>query len=111
MNTPVFQRRAPEARAELTPEARKVESAVLRAFADLSQAEVSRATGISETRLSRFKSDASDGGGLSLPEVAAVLAALGLCVLRASHDELVTLPAEEVCALRTLARRYLGDPA
>lgn len=83
---------------------RQVESAILRALAEHGQSKVAEATGISETKLSRFKSD----GGLCLAEVAHLLAALGIAVYDACSVEVATLPREELNALRTLARRALA---
>lgn len=85
------------------------ETLLLRALADIGQADVARAAGISDTRLSRWKNAASDGGGLQLPEVAAVFAAMGLTVIDTRPSDVVSLPAREYDALRTLARKALGD--
>ena len=83
---------------------RQVESAILRALAEQGQSTVAQATGISETKLSRFKSD----GGLCLQEVAMLLTTLGLAVFDTGSVEVATLPREELNALRVLARRALA---
>lgn len=110
---PLFSRaiRGAELAINLTPAARSIESAVLRALAERSQVEAARSSGISESRLSRWKSSAPDGGGLFLAEVASVLAALGLAVIPADPGDLVPVPADELRALRLLARKALGDGA
>lgn len=108
---PMFSRsiRKIDLAAEHVEDARSIETCILRALAESSQAAIASSTGISETRLSRFKSAAVDGGGLQLPEVAAVLAALGLTIFNAQPDEgLVTIPAEEFAALRTLALKGIS---
>jgi hypothetical protein len=87
--------------------ARKIESAVLRALAERTQRNAAEAAGLSESRVSRFKGEGADGG-LHLPEVAALLAALGLCVIDGDAKELATLPRDEYEALRVLARRALA---
>lgn len=83
---------------------RQVESAILRALAEQGQSTIAQATGISETKLSRFKSD----GGLCLQEVATLLTTLGLAVIDTGSVEVATLPREELNALRVLARRALA---
>lgn len=87
--------------------ARKTESAVLRALARKTQVAAARESGLSDVRVSRFVSDSPDGGVLRLGEVAALLAALGLVVVDSDAREVVTLPREELDALRTLARKAL----
>lgn len=87
--------------------ARKIESTVMRALADGRQVAVSDATGITQTRLSRWKSaDGGQGGGLHLSEVADVMEALGLAVIETA-GETVTVAREEYEALRVLAMRAL----
>lgn len=93
--------------ADIVADARTIESQLLRAFANASQGEIARVAGISDTRLSRFKNAATDGGGLWLAEVANVLAALGLSVVDARPSDLITMPAERAEALRVLARSAL----
>jgi hypothetical protein len=83
---------------------RQVESAILRALAEHGQATVAGATGISETKLSRFMSD----GGLSLSEVSILFTSLGLAVFDTGNAEVATVPREELNALRILARRGLA---
>ncbi len=85
-------------------EPRQIESAILRALADQGQATAAQATGISESKLSRFKSD----GGLSLQEVSNLLTSLGLAVIDTASKEVVTIPREEFEALRVLSRRALA---
>ena len=85
--------------------ARKTESAILRGLARTTQVAASQASGISDVRISRFVSDSPDGGTLHLGEVAALLAALGLVVVDGDAREVVTLPRDELDALRTLARK------
>ena len=87
--------------------ARKIEAAILRAFADRGQRPVSEACDISESRLSRWKSGDMAGGGLHLAEVVKVLAALGLVTIEADGGELVTLARDEYQALTVLARKAL----
>ncbi|HEY4530941.1 MAG TPA: CII family transcriptional regulator [Luteimonas sp.] len=84
-------------------ESRQVEAAILRALADKGQSKVAEATGISETKISRFKSD----GGLSLHEIAGLLSGLGLAIIDTGNTEVATIPREEFDALRVLARRAL----
>lgn len=88
--------------------ARMIQTAVLRALAEHSQKAVSDGSGISESRISRWKSDALDGGGLHLDETCRVLAALGLAIVDASPMDLVILPRDEHSALRVLARKALS---
>jgi len=82
----------------------QVESSILRALAEQGQSKIAEATGISETKLSRFKSE----GGLCLQEVANLLTTLGLAVFDTGSVEVATLPREELNALRILARRALA---
>lgn len=81
----------------------QVESAILRALAEHGQSAVAQATGISETKLSRFKGE----GGLSLQEVSSLITALDLGVIDTGSREVVTIPREEFDALRVLSRRAL----
>lgn len=83
---------------------RQVESAILRALAEQGQSTVAQATGISETKLSRFKSD----GGLSLQEVSHLLTTLSLAVIDTGSTEVVTIPRDEFDALKVLSRRALA---
>jgi len=100
-------RREAQPAADIAADARTVETVLLRALADYGQLEVARAAGISDTRLSRFKNAAADGGGLQLPEVAAVIAALGLSIVDSRPSDMVAMPAAEADALRVLARKAL----
>lgn len=97
------ERRDDHGTAELGADARKIESCVLRALAECGQGEVARRAGISDTRLSRWKNGATDGGGLQLHEVAAALDAMGLVVIQAAPGDLVTVPKTYLDALRVLA--------
>ena len=83
---------------------RQVESAILRALAEQGQSTVAESTGLSETKLSRFKSD----GGLCLQEVAKLLTTLNLAVIDTGSKEVVTIAREEFDALRVLSRRALA---
>lgn len=83
--------------------ARQIESLVLRALAEKGQSSASSTTGVSETKISRWKQD----GGLSLAEVSALLSALGLALIDTTTVEVVTVAREELDALRVLARRAL----
>ena len=108
---PLFSRsiRKIDLAGEHAESARTIETCILRALAEVSQSTIASSTGISETRLSRFKNAAIDGGGLQLPEVAAVLAALGLTIFNAQPSEgLVTIPVDELAALRTLALKGIA---
>lgn len=96
---------------EIAADARNVETLLLRTLADVGQVQVAARAGISDTRLSRFKNAAQDGGGLQLPEVAAVIAAMGLAVIDTRPSDVVSMPTAEVEALRTLARKALGGAA
>lgn len=100
-------RRDAQPDADIVADARTIETVLLRALANASQTDIARASGISDTRLSRFKNAATDGGGLWLQEVANVLAALGLSVIDARPSDLITMPAERAEALRVLARSAL----
>lgn len=106
---PMFSRRGEsQCSPELAADARQIETALLRALADTGQTDVARMAGISDTRLSRFKNAAPDGGGLQLPEVAAVVAAMGLSIVGAAPGDLVTVTRAEYDALRTLAAKGLA---
>lgn len=94
--------------AEHAAQARMIETALLRALAETGQQVVARSAGISDTRISRWKNGAADGGGLQLPEVAAVLAAMGVAVVEAAPTDLVTITRSEFEALRTLAAKGLA---
>lgn len=87
--------------------ARKIEAAILRAFADRGQRPVSDVCDISESRLSRWKSGDAMGGGLHMNEVSRVLAALGLVLIECEAGDLVTISRDEHQALTTLARKAL----
>jgi hypothetical protein len=88
---------------------RSVEHEVLSAMAEIGQKQASAASGISETRLSRWKSSSPEGGGLTLAEVASVLGALGLSVVPAGASGVVAMPAEEFAALHVLLRRHASN--
>lgn len=105
-DVPRFQRRG-EGSVDLSPEARNVLAAILRSLERGSQGEIAAAAGLSETRLSRFKNSDLEGGGLHLPEVAAVLAAAGLQVVPAIAGEKQEVATAELDALRLLARKAL----
>lgn len=79
----------------------KIQSTILCALAEQGQGATAATAGISETRLSRWKSD----GGLSLEEVTKVLAALGFRLVHAGDSD-VTLPATRYHALLELARSF-----
>lgn len=88
--------------------ARKIESVILRSLSDRNQSETAAAVGISGVKLSRWtRANTGEGGGLHLPEISTLLAALDLCLLESSQGEMVTIPRDEYDALRTLARRLL----
>lgn len=87
-----------------TDTARNIETTILRALAERGQKETAIASDLTTTRLSRWKKDEGNGGGLHLPVVAVVLAELGLAVIDTQDNELVTVPRDEYDALRTLAR-------
>lgn len=88
--------------------AHELETSILKTLSEKGQSKASEVSGISETRLSRFKGDCKNGGGLSLGEFAKVLHALGMTVFDASSTEVVTVRREELEALKVLARRALG---
>lgn len=87
--------------------ARKIGSTILRAFADRGQRPVAEACEMSESKISRWKSGDLAGGGMHLEEVSCVLAALGLAVIEADANDLVTLSRDEYDALTSLARKAL----
>lgn len=87
--------------------ARKTEGAVLRALARKTQVAAAQECGVSDVRISRFVADSPDGGTLRLSEVAALFASLGLVAIESDAREVVTLPREELDALKTLARKGL----
>lgn len=85
--------------------ARDIAAFVLRGLAEHGQAATAQAAGISETRLSRWKSD-EHAGGLDLTETARVLDAMQLRIVPAGPDAMVTLPRETFDALHVLLRDY-----
>lgn len=93
-----------------TETARNIETTILRALAEHGQRETAEGSGLTTTRLSRWKKDDGNGGGLHLPIVAAVLAELGLAVVDTNDNEMITVPREEYEALRTLARVAVTRP-
>jgi hypothetical protein len=93
--------------ADVVLDARSVETLLLRSLADHGQDVVAERAGISPTRLSRWKNAASDGGGLQLPEVAAVLGAMDLTIVDCRPSDMVTVPSAYLDALILLARRAL----
>ncbi len=84
---------------------REIVGTVLRALAERGQGAIAEAAEVSETRLSRWKSDERQGG-LDLTETARVLAALNLRIVPAGPDAIVTLPRETYDALHVLLRDY-----
>lgn len=90
---------------DVAPDARMNETQLLRSLADHGQEAVAERAGLSPTRLSRWKNAASDGGGLQLPEVSAVLAAMNLVIVDCRASDMVSIPRAEYEALRTLARK------
>jgi hypothetical protein len=93
---------------DIAAESRSIESALVRGLSETGLRPVMEQTGISETRLSRFRSGAGDGGGLHLSEVAAVLAAMDLALIDCRPSDLVSVPRAEYDALVTLSRKALG---
>lgn len=88
------------------PCAQAIQTQILRALAERSQSAVAADTGISDTRISRWKSCAPDGGGLDILETARVLAALGLAVVERDPEGMVVVPASTHSALHVLLRDY-----
>lgn len=84
---------------------REIVGSVLRALAERGQVATAADADVSETRLSRWKSDERQGG-LDLTETARVLAALNLRIVPASPDAMVALPRETYDALHVLLRDY-----
>lgn len=91
--------------------ARDLESIVLRALAERGQSAIADAAGVSETRLSRWKNHADNGGGLDLEETARVLAILGLRLVPASAEGALTVPTDAWRALHVLVRDYADSVA
>ena len=89
-------------------DARNIERMVLRALAERGQSDTAIASQITETRLSRWKNDDANGGGLNLPAVASVLSALGLALVETGNSDLITTTREEYQALLVLARLALS---
>ncbi len=85
--------------------ARDLERAILRALADRGQSVTASTAGVSETRMSRWKSESESGGGLNLEETARVLHALGLRIV-ADEAGMVTMSAQSHAALHVLLRDY-----
>ncbi|MBA8886132.1 DNA-binding phage protein [Dokdonella fugitiva] len=88
------------------PGAQAIQTAILRALAERGQSAVAAETGISDTRVSRWKSCAPDGGGLDILETARVLSALGLTVVPLDPDGMVVVPVSTHSALHVLLRDY-----
>jgi hypothetical protein len=88
------------------PNAQTIEREVLAALAEVGQKQAAATSGISETRLSRWKSSSAEGGGLTLCEVSEILAALGLQVVPAGAGGVVSIPAEHYNALYVLLRQH-----
>lgn len=86
--------------------ARDIEAALLRALAERGQAAAASALGISESRISRFKTAGEQGGGLHLREIADLFATLGVGVV-ASVGTVEFMTHEKAAALRLLAREAL----
>ncbi len=93
---------------EATDDARKIEGVLLQRFAEVKQTALAHEVGISDTRLSRFKGAAGEGGGLLLSEVARVLAAMNLTLIPCAPSDVAHVPTEELHALRLLARKALA---
>lgn len=90
-------------------DARKIETVILRTLSERNQTETATAIGVTGARLSRWKMiDSGQGGGLHLPDVAELLATIGLAVVDTNNADLITLSRDEYNALRTLARRSLA---
>lgn len=86
-----------------------IEATFLRALAEHGQSAAASATGVSESRLSRWKNaDSSQGGGLLLREVAALIDELGLYLGRATDADVVVVSRDDYEAIKTLARRALA---
>lgn len=86
--------------------AREIVTCVLRALADRGQCATAEAAGLTDTRLSRWKDANSEGGKLDLEQTAAVLAALGLRLVPANPDGVMTIPRETYDALYVLLRDH-----
>lgn len=84
---------------------RDIVGQILRALAERGQSATAADAEISETRLSRWKSDDRQGG-LDLTETARVLAALNLRIVPAGPDSIVPIPRETYDALHVLLRDY-----
>lgn len=84
---------------------RDIVSQVLRALAERGQSATAVDAEVSETRLSRWKSDDRQGG-MDLTETARVLAALNLRIVPAGPDAIVPIPRETYDALHVLLRDY-----
>lgn len=95
----------------MTAEAREIETTILRALAERGQGATADAVGISETRLSRWKNHADNGGGLDLEEASRVIAMLGLRLVPASVDGAITVPTDAWRALHILVRDYADGVA
>lgn len=109
---PVFSRapleRGAHPAAEVAPDARTAECTFLRRLADIGQDVVAERAGISACRVSRWKNSASDGGGLHMSEVTALIAAMELTLVDCRPGEMSTVPTAYLEALVTLAKRALG---
>lgn len=80
-----------------------VESMLLRGLASVGQRTVADAIGGDETLVSRF---ASGTRGLHIGQIGPAFAAMGLKIVPADS---VNVPLSELQALRTLARKALGE--
>jgi len=87
----------------MTP--RDIERTILRVLADRGQSATASTAGVSETRMSRWKSESENGGGLNLEETSRVLHALGLRIV-ADEAGTVTMSAASYAALHVLLRDY-----
>jgi hypothetical protein len=85
--------------------ARDLERTILRALADRGQSATASTAGVSETRMSRWKSESESGGGLNLDETTRVLHALGLRIV-ADEGGMVTMSTASHDALHVLLRDY-----
>lgn len=100
--------------ADIAERARKNESAILRAFARVSQTRVATLLGVSDATVSRMSEPRSEGGRerpSKLAEIAQILAAAGLKVVA---EDAEVFDVARIEALRTLARiglDHAGTPS
>lgn len=91
---------------EIAGRALKNDREIRRAVRSASQAKVAERVGLSQTTVSRFHEDGSDGTISFIARVAAFLAA---CGLKAVDQDAQFYPREHIDALRTLARDSLEN--